>query len=116
MTEQTQYDPAEHTVDEVQEHLATLDPEGDEHARILQAERDGKARVGIVGSTEPEDPAPLSTKGATFAEAAEVIATPTAPAGVFETATEVLAAKGESKGLTFAEQAEQARALYGTGR
>lgn len=48
------YDPSEHTVDEVNEHLATLDPEGDEYAAVIQAERDGKARVGILGD-EPED-------------------------------------------------------------
>lgn len=118
MTEQTQYDPADHTVDEVLEHLGTLDPEGDEHARILQAERDGKARVGIVGSTEPtpEAPGALTTKGQTFSEAAEHVEAPTAPIGRFITSTDALKAEGKSKGLTFAEQAKQAQALYGTGR
>lgn len=52
MAEQTEYDPNDHTVAEVQEHLATLDPEGDEYAAVLQAERDGKNRVGIVGDDE----------------------------------------------------------------
>ena len=79
MTEQTPetetYDPSDQTVDQVNEHLATLDPEGDEHARILQAERDGKARVGILGDEpDPEDaetPQGTDLKAETFSEAAK---------------------------------------------
>lgn len=85
------YDPNEQTVDQVNEHLATIDtstPEGEaEVQRILQAERDGKARVGVLEG--PHNPAPgtstpeeteaeadaangrTDTKGATFQEAAE---------------------------------------------
>ncbi|GAA3223228.1 hypothetical protein [Actinocorallia longicatena] len=47
------YDPSQHTVAEVNEHLATLDPE--ERARVLAAERDGKARRGILAAADPTD-------------------------------------------------------------
>lgn len=41
-----QFDPAEHTVTEVLDHLAQVDPT--EHARIIAAETAGQARKGIV--------------------------------------------------------------------
>lgn len=45
----TQYDPANYTVDEVNEYLGTLSEDDPEMARVLQAEADGKARKGILG-------------------------------------------------------------------
>lgn len=42
------YDPAEHTVEQVNDHLATLADDDPERQRILDAERDGKARAGIL--------------------------------------------------------------------
>lgn len=48
---ETQYDPNDYTVDEVNAYLA--DASEDEKARVLQAERDGQARKGIVGDQEP---------------------------------------------------------------
>jgi hypothetical protein len=44
------YDPAEHTVDDVLAYLADA-PEA-EATRVLQAERDGKARVTILGNED----------------------------------------------------------------
>jgi hypothetical protein len=41
------YDPSEYTVEQVNAHLDTVSEE--EQSRILQAERDGKNRTGIVG-------------------------------------------------------------------
>lgn len=41
------YDPSVHTVDEVNAYLATADPA--EVVRVLEAERAGKARKGILG-------------------------------------------------------------------
>lgn len=41
------FDPSEHTVLEVNEYLNTADPA--ERARVLEAERAGKARKGILG-------------------------------------------------------------------
>lgn len=68
------YDPSQHTVDEVQEYLATADDA--ERDRVLAAERDGKARVGILGDeAHTEQGERSSTKGMTFAQAAEA-ATP----------------------------------------
>lgn len=43
-------DPADFTVDQVQAHLATADDT--EQERVLQAERDGRARVSLVGGDE----------------------------------------------------------------
>lgn len=40
------FDPAEHGVDEVNDHLAAADQ--DERERVLQAESEGKARRGIL--------------------------------------------------------------------
>lgn len=39
------FDPGEHTVDEVAEHLRKLDAERD---RVLEAEKAGQARVGVA--------------------------------------------------------------------
>ena len=41
------FDPSAHTVDEVNTYLATADPV--EVERVLEAERAGKARIGILG-------------------------------------------------------------------
>lgn len=69
-TMQTGDDPGDFTVEQVQAHLDGADK--DERTRVLDAERAGKARVGILGSGEtPED----TTKGQTFSEAAKA-ATP----------------------------------------
>lgn len=47
MAEQTeQYDPADYNVEDVNEYLA--DADADERGRVLQAERDGKGRTGIL--------------------------------------------------------------------
>ena len=43
-----QYDPSYHTVVQVNEYLATASPE--ERERVLEAERNGKARKGILES------------------------------------------------------------------
>lgn len=43
------YDPADHTVDEVLDHLSGLDPDGDEYAAVIEAEKSGKNRTTIVG-------------------------------------------------------------------
>lgn len=149
MTESTpeQFDPSAHTVDEVNAYLAEQDEQGDEFARVILAEQDGKARVGILGDPatpnsavgrvlrgadspeEPQEPQEdpdaangpetgaqdVSTAGATFPEAVEAMAEVPEPVGRYVTSTDALAARGESKGLTFAEQAEHARALYGNG-
>ncbi|MFJ4799197.1 hypothetical protein [Kitasatospora purpeofusca] len=54
------FDPAEHTVPEVLDHLADADE--DETERVLAAELGGQARKGIVGAAAPAggdgDPAP----------------------------------------------------------
>lgn len=42
-----QFDPSQHTVEQVNSYLDTADEQ--EKERILQAERDGQARRGIVG-------------------------------------------------------------------
>lgn len=44
------FDPAEHTVAEVNAHLEKAD--ADERARVLAAERDGQARKGILDNAE----------------------------------------------------------------
>lgn len=53
----TQYDPADHTVDEVTTYLQTASQE--ERDRVIAAEQDGKARVTILNWTEStvEEPA-----------------------------------------------------------
>lgn len=84
---QTPYEPADHTVEEVVEYLATASPE--EVQRVQEAEAAGKDRAGIRdytpqeaqdGPQEPagatEAPQGTQTKAATFTEAAEA-ATPT---------------------------------------
>ncbi|WP_344341445.1 hypothetical protein, partial [Kitasatospora putterlickiae] len=45
------FDPAEHTVPEVLDHLADADE--DETARVLAAELDGLARKGVLGAAAP---------------------------------------------------------------
>jgi hypothetical protein len=42
-----EYDPSQHTVEQVNAYLDSADEE--EKERVLQAERDGQARRGIVG-------------------------------------------------------------------
>lgn len=44
------FDPAVHTVAEVNAHLANAD--ADERARVLTAERDGQARKGVLDNAE----------------------------------------------------------------
>lgn len=44
------YDPADHKVEEVQEYLATADEA--ERERVLEAERNGKARTTLLSDTE----------------------------------------------------------------
>lgn len=44
------FNPAEHTVAAVQEHLATASP--DEFAHVLEAERAGQGRKGILEFTQ----------------------------------------------------------------
>ncbi len=41
------FNPEEHTVAEVKEHLSAADPV--EAEQVLQAEKDGKARKGVLG-------------------------------------------------------------------
>lgn len=48
--EDTGFDPADHTVDEVVEHLESADSE--EAERVLSAEKAGKSRKGIVENTK----------------------------------------------------------------
>lgn len=43
------FDPADHTVDEILEYLSDADP--DEVSRVVEAERTGKNRKTIVGSS-----------------------------------------------------------------
>jgi nicotinate-nucleotide pyrophosphorylase len=42
----TNFDPTEHTVTEVVEHIDNADP--DEAARVIEAEQAGKARKGVI--------------------------------------------------------------------
>lgn len=42
------YNPDDHTVDEVNEYLSTQDPNGDEYARVMDAEKAGQGRKGIL--------------------------------------------------------------------
>jgi hypothetical protein len=57
-----QYDPSNYNVTEVNDYLATAD--ADEKARVLQAERDGQGRKGILGDDEtPEEPQGLASTG-----------------------------------------------------
>ena len=131
MTEQTNdlapdlFDPADHNVDEVNAYLATAD--ADERARVLGIEdgRDGGPRTTIrrdwpepepAEPDAPTDPEDVETKATTFQEAAEAVPATDEPAGAFVTSTDALKAKGESKGLTFAEQAAIAREQFGDGR
>lgn len=53
-------DPGEHTVAEVNEYLRNGDPTADEYERVIEAERAGKGRVGIIsGSGAESDPFPV---------------------------------------------------------
>jgi hypothetical protein len=47
-----QFDPARHTIEQVQAHLATADDA--ERTRVLDAERAGKARQGLLTPTSTE--------------------------------------------------------------
>lgn len=119
------FDPSEHNVDEVNAYLA--DADADERARVIGLEDapEGKGRATVVreypgdDAGEPEtaqEGEAGTTKATTFSDAAEAIVEPPARDGVFLTETDRLHAEGESKGLTFAEQAAEAQRLYGTGR
>jgi hypothetical protein len=73
MTDQQQYDPNDYTVEQVNEYLATASDE--EKARVLEAEKAGQGRVGIVGKDEPQGdgttPGLNTSKADTVAEAGE---------------------------------------------
>lgn len=45
-----EFNPADHTAQEVKDHLAAADPE--EFARVIGAERDGKGRVSVLNFTQ----------------------------------------------------------------
>lgn len=68
---ETQYDPSEHTVDEVNEHLATADDA--ERERVLKAEAEGKNRSTVKAPESGDGTTPgLDTSSAdTFDQAAE---------------------------------------------
>jgi hypothetical protein len=55
------FDPSAHTVEQVNEHLSGLDPESGDWSAVMDAERAGKARKGILGddSTERADAPPV---------------------------------------------------------
>lgn len=65
MNDDGRFNPADHTVDEVQEYLNGADD--DEKARVLDLERQGDARVGIIGH---EGDKATTTKAQTFSDAA----------------------------------------------
>lgn len=56
MTEAEQFDPADHTADEVREYLATASP--DEFARVKAAEAGGKDRKSVAEFTQSADNPP----------------------------------------------------------
>jgi len=77
----TAYNPNDYTVDEVNAYVADNPDERDD---VLAAEREGKARKGVLEAGEPapegttqgdaDGTADTTTKGQTFAEAAEAVA------------------------------------------
>lgn len=78
MTEE-QYDPSNYDVAEVNKYLAEAND--DEKARVLQAERDGKARKGILGDDIPEEePQGLASTGNPNDLAAPITTPDSAPA------------------------------------
>lgn len=54
------FDPAEHTVDEVKAHFDGADDA--ERARVLDAERTGKARAGVLKLAEQPDGRPVQAE------------------------------------------------------
>ena len=57
-------DPADHTVTEVNEFLRNGDPTADEYERVIESERAGRGRVGIIsGSGAEADPFPAAVDG-----------------------------------------------------
>jgi hypothetical protein len=58
MAEDDLFNPDDHNADDVKAHLATADP--DEFARVMEAEKAGKARKGVLDFTQSSDnpPAP----------------------------------------------------------
>lgn len=63
------FDPGEHTVAQVREHLAGADEA--ERERVLEAERAGKARASLIGSDEsPASPEPDRFDATATAQAA----------------------------------------------
>jgi hypothetical protein len=52
--------PADHTVAEVNEFLRGDEVTGDEHDRVMQAEREGRNRIGIMSGSGQEEPAPIA--------------------------------------------------------
>jgi hypothetical protein len=101
------YDPSDYNVDQVNEYLANANDE-DEVNRVLEAERQGQARKGILEGPhnpqpihdEPEDDTDgrVSTAGASFQEAAEA-ATPD-PKGYWGTSPEAERVGRRDKGLS----------------
>lgn len=97
----TTYDPTDYSVDEVNDYLNTLSGTDDpEYQRVLQAERDGKARKGILGDDEPEADTDgrMSTRGASFQEAAE--AAEPDPKGYLGESPEAIRTGRRDKGLS----------------
>lgn len=119
------FDPSAHTVDDVNAYLADADDQERERVLGLEDAPEGKQRAtvtrefqeGHAAAQEPQEAAVESqtTKAATFAEAAAVQDEQPYTLPTQVTSTDVLAEQGESKGLTFAEQAVKARELYGSG-
>lgn len=49
------FDPGKHTADEVLAHLAGHEHGSEEYVRVVQAERDGKARKGLLEAFDKAD-------------------------------------------------------------
>lgn len=94
------------------------EPPGEQNPAQDGAEPPAGGEGAPEGESGPQNGAhDVGTKGKTFAEAVGDIVPGTDPTpGPAFTNTDRLAADGKSKGYTFAEQAEHAQALYGTGR
>lgn len=94
-------DPKDFTVTQVNDYLNTTGgTEDPEHQRVLEAERNGEKRKGILGDDEPEADTDgrVSTAGASFQEAAEA-ATPD-PKGYWGTSPEAERVGRRDKGLS----------------
>ena len=56
-------DPADHTPREVVDYLKSDEVTGDEYDRVIQAEREGKARTGIMNLSGDDSPAAATPDG-----------------------------------------------------